>query len=104
MPPAWGVGAQSLNHWTTREVPQIKSWWRGISGDGDTSFLGRYSLVQFCVTLVIKIGLFQPKSVHEEMTELDYTKEEGTQDRKLTGRLDVGKFFENRVRRICLYV
>ena len=43
---------------------------------------------------MIKIGLFQPKSVHEEMTELDYTKEEGTQDRKLTHILDVGKFLK----------
>ena len=43
---------------------------------------------------MIKIGVFQHKSVHEEMTELDYTKEEGTQDRKLTGILDVGKFLK----------
>ena len=43
---------------------------------------------------MIKIGLFQPKSVHKEMTELDYTKEEGTQDRKLTGVLDVGKILK----------
>ena len=28
------------------------------------------------------------------MTELDYTKEEGTQDRKLTGVLDVGKILK----------
>ena len=51
-------------------------------------------MVQFFLTLVIKIGLFQPKSVHKEMTELDYTKEEGTQDRKLTGVLDVGKILK----------
>ena len=43
---------------------------------------------------MIKIGVFQHKSVHEEMTELDYTKEEGTQDRKLTGILDIGKFLK----------
>ena len=51
-------------------------------------------MVHFYLTLMIKIGVFQHKSVHEEMTELDYTKEEGTQDRKLTGILDVGKFLK----------
>ena len=40
---------------------------------------------------MIKIGLFQPKSGQKEMIELDYTTEEGTQDGKLTGILDVEK-------------